>query len=105
MDESNKKDFADLMTGIAEIYGKQISKAALRIWWAAMARFSFEQVSTALNAHAQRPGSGRWFPTPADIVERIEGPEPSAEDVVAMAMNPTSPLAVLCRAEIGTWNL
>jgi hypothetical protein len=70
---NDKRLFAETLTGIAEIYGQTVTKAGMRIWWAALERFSDEQVQQALNAHATDAERGQWMPKPADIVRRIEG--------------------------------
>ena len=70
---NDKAAFRDLMTGIAEIYGQTITKAGLRVWWAALDQFSDDQVRQALNAHAMDAERGRFMPKPADIVRAIQG--------------------------------
>ena len=76
---NDKRLFAETLTGIAEIYGKPLSKAGLRIWWSALERFSDDQVQKALTDHATDPERGQFMPKPGDIVRRIEGtPEDAA---------------------------
>lgn len=73
MREDMKRQFAEMVTGIAEVYGKDISKAGLSIWWAALHRFDFDQVQAALNAHTSDPERGQFMPKPGDVVRQIEG--------------------------------
>lgn len=73
MDKQHKRDFAQLMTGVAEVYGKDISEAGLRIWWSALDRFDFDQVRRAVDAHCNDAERGQWMPRPADVVRQIEG--------------------------------
>lgn len=76
---NDKRLFAETLTGIAEIYGKEVSKAGMRIWWSALERFSDSQVQKALTDHATDPERGQFMPKPGDIVRRIEGtPEDAA---------------------------
>lgn len=70
-DESTK--FADLLTAAMAYYGKEASKFMLSIFWDALKRFEFDEVSRALSLHAQNPDNGQWSPKVADIVKMIEG--------------------------------
>ena len=100
----DKRAFAELLTGTAEIYGQSISKAGMSLWWLALEGYDDAQVSAAFSDHI-KSASGKWMPKPADIIERIDGPTMTADQVIGAALNPTTPLAVLCRIEIGSWNL
>lgn len=73
MRTEDKTRFAELVTAIAEIYGKSMSQAGLKLWWSALERFSYEQVEAAMTRHSQDADRGQWMPKPADIVRQIEG--------------------------------
>jgi hypothetical protein len=105
MKARDKQAFAQTLTAIADLYGKDISDAGLGIWWSALEHYSLAQIQQALSNHARDPDRGAWMPKPADVVRQIEGGRPSPDEIIAMALNPTTPIGVLCRMEIGTWNL
>lgn len=105
MKARDKEAFLQTLTAISELYGKSLSSAGLQIWWSALENYSLAQVQQALSAHARDPDRGQFMPKPADVVRQIDGGRPSPDEIIAMALNPTTPLGVLCRIEIGSWNL
>ena len=73
MNDEDKKDFAVLMTGVAEAYDKQISKSLLQLYFGALKEFTLYQVSEAISKHLLDPDSGQFMPKPANIVKHISG--------------------------------
>jgi hypothetical protein len=73
MKPEDKERFAQLMIGVAELYGKKLSNQLLNIYWAALTAYSLEEVNAALNRHALSPDVGQFMPKPADIVRCLEG--------------------------------
>ena len=105
MNTKGKQEFAELVTGIAEVYGQPITQAGLRIWWGALEDYELAQVQAAFTAHSKDTERGTFMPRPADIVRQIDGEKPTTDQIIAAAMKPRTALAVLCRMEIGCWNL
>lgn len=105
MKTRDKQAFMQTLTALADLYGKPISDAGWAIWWAALEHYSLAKVQQALSAHVRDPDRGQWMPKPADVVRQIDGGRPSPDEIIALALNPTTPLGVLCRLEIGSWNL
>lgn len=105
MDNQDKTEFAETVTAVAEFYGKEVSRAGLQMWWAALEDYGIGQLRQAFNAHAKDTKRGSFMPTPADIIRQIDGETPTPDQIIGAAMKPRTALAVLCRAEIGTWNL
>jgi len=105
MKTRDKQGFAQTVSAIAELYGKDISQAGFQIWWSALEHYSLAKVQQAFSDHVKDPDRGQWMPKPADIVRQIDGGRPSPDEIIAMALNPTDPIGVLCRIEIGSWNL
>ena len=73
MHDTDKGRFADLLTDVMAYYGKDASEFMLSIFWDALKRFDFEDVSRAFNVHAQNPDNGQFAPKVADIMRMIEG--------------------------------
>lgn len=69
----DRQRFAEIIVGIAEVYGRDMSEAGLSVWWHALSRYSTDQVTGALNAHVQDAERGQFMPKPGDIVRQIEG--------------------------------
>ena len=73
MHDSDKGQFAELLTDVMAYYGKDASEFMLSIFWDALKRFDFADVSRAFNVHAQNPDNGQYAPRVADIMRMIEG--------------------------------
>lgn len=72
----SRDDFVFALLATFEALGKaEPSKAALTVWCSAMtaAGLTWEQASNALAQHVATPGSGKFAPTPADVIEKIKG--------------------------------
>ncbi|MBO9484339.1 DUF6475 domain-containing protein [Salinisphaera sp. G21_0] len=76
MDTNNPqevKSFIDLMTGVAEYYGKELSPAGMRILMNALAVYPISDIQRACSTHVRNPDSGQFMPKAGDIVRLIEG--------------------------------
>jgi len=74
MQESDKNSFHELMLGAGELYGKEITKPLLRIYFNALEDLSIEQVSGAMSMHIKNTDqAGTFFPKPADLIRNISG--------------------------------
>lgn len=65
--------FAEIMTGLAEMYGKEISDGAMGLWFEALAHYDIDAISSAASAHVSSPDNGQFMPKPADIIKMIGG--------------------------------
>jgi len=68
MQENDKLKFAEIMTGIGELYNKTISKPFLSIFFEALKEHDIESVVLAISAHVRNAENGQFFPKPADII-------------------------------------
>lgn len=105
----NNDDFDNFAKIWARAYksasrGKDPSPDQTSFAFDVLAPFSIVQIADALVAHARCP-SDRYGLIPADVVRHIEGDTPTPDQIIGAAMKPRTALAVLCRAEIGSWNL
>ena len=105
MQTEHKREFAEIVTAMSEVYGKTISKSGLMLWWQVLEDYTIDQVRQAFAAHARDTERGTWMPRPADIIRHIDGEKPNVDQIIGMALKPSTPLGVLCRIEIGSWNL
>ena len=105
MKQRDKQAFAQMLTAMSELYGKEASSAYMRLWWNALQHFPLAKVQQAFSDHVKDPDRGQWMPKPADIIRQIDGGRPTVDQIIGMALRPTTPLGVMCRIEIGSWNL
>lgn len=73
MTPAEKDKFLDVLQGVHDFYGKDMSKFAVSVWAMACETFDVQQVSKALSAHLMDPERGQFMPKPADIVRQLQG--------------------------------
>ena len=107
MTDDDFDNFADAWAAAYELCsrGKLPTAGALSMAFEALKPYPLDQVTGALTRHVRDPDNGRFGLTVADVVRQIDGPTMTADQVIGAALKPTTPLAVLCRMEIGSWNL
>ena len=107
MIENDFDNFSQAWSGAFELCsrGRSASPAAINLAFEALSAYPLDRVTQALTRHIRDPDAGRFGLTVADVVLQLDGPKPTADQVLAAAMKPTTPLGVLCRIEIGSWNL
>ena len=107
MNDSDKKQFKELMDGVTEIYNpdKKLSVVAFQIYFSALESYTFEQVKSAVSAHVTDTAHGSFYPKVADIIRHIEGGDITTDQVISAARLAETPLGILARIHIGTWDL
>ena len=73
MKSTDKQQFMQLMTGIGEYYGKQMSPMLIDIYWNGLQSYDFEAVKAAINAHVRNPDTGQFMPKIADVEKFAHG--------------------------------
>lgn len=73
MENRDKENFAMLLTGLAETYGKSISEGVLGIWWDVLKTYDLSDVQRAISDHMRDADKGQWMPKPADLIRQIDG--------------------------------
>lgn len=73
MVEADKREFAEVLKAVLDLYGKEASAPVLRLWWAALEQFSIAEVRHGLTRFVRSADSGTFPPKPADIIRMIEG--------------------------------
>jgi hypothetical protein len=73
MKSSDRLDFAGLMNGLGEYYGKQISPSLADIYWNGLQQYDFTEVSAAINAHVRNTETGQFMPKIADVERYLHG--------------------------------
>ena len=86
MKSEDFESFGQAIMALTELYGKSLSQGAIALWWKALERFDFEQVSYAMQAHTQNAEAGQFMPKPADLIRALEG---TATDRAAVAWGKT----------------
>lgn len=84
MRPSDRPEFAKLIAGVYDFYGKtkDLSEFTLGVWWTALNGYELATIRDALGRHAVNPDSGQWLPKPADVVKMLAG---SSQDAALVA--------------------
>ncbi len=85
MDTQDKEKFKLLMIGSGEIYGKEITKPLMQIYFQSLQKYSIEQVSDAFSKHLCDEKSGTFMPKPADIIRHLKANDVTAENKAELA--------------------
>jgi len=73
MNQTDKANFAKLLTGLAELHNKKLSEQQFDIYWHALKHYEYKDVMQSLNRLIIDPDVGQFMPKPADVVRTIEG--------------------------------
>lgn len=73
MNQSDREKVLEVLTGVHDFYGKEMSTFAGQVWMQALAAFEREQITKALSAHLMDADRGQFMPKPADIVRQLQG--------------------------------
>ena len=68
MKPEEKREFGELLMGLLELYGRQVTPSAAGLWWGAFERYPLAEVRTAFSRYTQDPEQGRYPPTPAAVI-------------------------------------
>ena len=73
MNNNQRVQFSELLTGALEVYSQKTSPLVINIWWNALEKFDFKVVESAFAAHIVDPDVGQFAPKPANIIRNIDG--------------------------------
>ena len=92
-----KKEFLEILTGLCDVYDKQLSKQGMRFYLQMLEEYDFGTVKRALHRYLKNAtGKGSFFPKPADIIALIEGdPDDRAEQAWTEVLQALK--------QVGTW--
>lgn len=76
--------FRELMQGVHDFYGKDLSRFALDVWWNALRQYDLDVIRRAMSMHCTNPDTGQFCPKPADVVRMVGG---TTRDAALMAWN------------------
>ncbi len=84
MDDSNKKEFQQIVLATAELYSSvkkiEVTPIMLKLFFSSLRKFSIEQVSYGFEQHLGDTVDGKFFPKPANIIKHLEVKQLTAEE-------------------------
>ena len=85
MNDSDKVEFATLMTSTGEMYNKEISTDLMKLYFNILSKYSIDEAKSGFSDHILDSKHGTFFPKPADIARHIDSNQPSTEDKAEIA--------------------
>ena len=92
MRDADIGEFSKLLLDVATLLGRpEPSAGQIALFFRAMSHHSIQAVRNSLDDHLRDPKHGRYFPTPADLIGKIEGRaaddgRPGAEEAWSIAI-------------------
>ncbi len=106
MNNSDGAMFRELLNATSDYYGKEkVSGMVMSMYFSGLDRYPYEQVEKAVSAHMQSPEGGQFMPKIADIIRAIDGKMVTTDEVISAARAKDTPMGVLCRIQIGSYDL
>lgn len=83
MKQSEFKAFSEVMSDVADYYGKPLKPATIRLYWAALEPYDLPLVKRLLSEHVQ---SSKFMPAVSEILDRIKAADgrPGPEEAWSM---------------------
>lgn len=96
--------FKEAMAVLGESYDKPFSEPKLKIYWQSLKSYSDEQIQHAVSKYISQENC-QFFPKPGELISLIEGGKPTTDEIISSARLANSPMGILARIQIGTWDL
>ena len=106
MNDSDRGVFLEFMNTISDYYGKpKLGEHVLEIYFNGLREYSFDQVKGATSKHMTSSNGGQYMPKISDIKKHIDGGMFTHDEVLSAARLKNTPMGILCRIQIGTYDL
>lgn len=116
MQKTEIKQFTQLWSGMAEMYGKSVSDATVAMAFQALEKYELIDIKRAINAHVADPSRGQFLAKPADLIVHIDG-DPESRALQAWTKTEQAigrvgphqsvvfddPLVMACIEDMGGW--
>lgn len=100
--DSDKQEFASIVRGTADAYGKEATNNLLRMFWGVLREFSMDQIRNAFTAHVR---CSKFMPAPKEIIDRINGQRPGPDEAWAMVPKDEETSAVVTEEMLGAFSV
>ena len=104
--QSDRPAFRAVMKDLCDYYDKkELSNGVLLMYFDSLAMFTLDEVKSAANSHLSSPDHGAFMPKAGCLIRQLDGATVSPDMIIAAAKLKKTPLGVLARIHIGTWDL
>jgi hypothetical protein len=84
MNQSDFKEFCEMLDYVSEQYTKPLSVGAKKIYWQGLVEYDLSAIKQAIGRHLRNPDNGQFMPKIADVVRMLEG---TTQDSALIAWN------------------
>lgn len=102
MNNADKKQFTAILLSVCEAYSKNYTDSLYGIWWELMIDCSIDKFSWAMSAHVR---TSKYFPRPAEILEKINGTWMDANEAWARMPKNEEDTAVVSKSMLAAWSV
>ena len=98
--------FSAIITAICDCYQrKPLTASAMKLYFSVLSSLTIAEISKAVEAHIQDAEQGKFFPTPSHLIAKAVPPKMTPEQLIDEAIAPKTPIGVMARMEIGSFDL
>lgn len=84
MNQSDFKEFCEMLDYVSEQYTKPLSIGAKKIYWQGLIEYDLFSIKQAIGRHLRNPDTGQFMPKIADVVRMLQG---TTQDSALIAWN------------------
>lgn len=100
--DADKHEFASIVRGTAEAYGKEATNNLLKMFWGVLREFDMDQIRGAFTAHVR---CSKFMPAPKEIIDRINGQRPGPDEAWAMVPKDEGTSAVVTEEMLAAFSV
>lgn len=106
MESSDRKAFNIALDACYAVIGRTSpNEVGLAMFFESLSEWPLECVLEALKSYVKDPEASRFPPTPGVIIKFLEGGSITTDEIIGAARLAETPLGVMARIKIGTWDL
>jgi len=106
MNDNDKHEFLEFINDVYEYYRvKKPSPNVLKIQFEVLRPLSISQIRKSIYSYMRINENSQFLPKPGEIIKILYGKNLNSDEIIACARIAKTPLGILCRIQIGSWDL
>jgi len=87
MTNDDKPQFLQILTGLSDLYGSELSRVSISLYWESLKKYKIDMISIAASAHVKH---SKWMPKPSEFIDVVRQNEISPEERATLAWGAVS---------------
>ena len=87
MTNDDKPKFLQILTGLSDLYGAELSRVSISLYWDSLKQYKMDMISIAASAHVKH---SKWMPKPSEFIDVVRQNEISPEERATLAWGAVS---------------